>query len=258
MYNYCVIYSMKENSKRINVAIPIDLYNQVIESKYGLTEAIIKGLELLMQPKDNRFNELSDQLNKLTDVLHMQASYMQGIQLQSPAVEAIRDWKSPAEKAMQGIQGESAAMKAINSLAKGNVRQNEASLKPLQKEETKSKDKPIKKPAKIKHEPSHKAHTPIHVHTQNLHSEHIPETITEKEKQVCENDFFGNECDTVVKTEEEPIKDISNKGKKKTFPKDCEVCGKIFPAQTKRALVCSPKCRKAKSRINAKEKAKEV
>jgi len=123
------------------------------------------------------------------------------------------------------------------------------------------------------HEPLHKALTPIHENIHSIHSEPIPEPIkapipvhenihklhseliTEKEEQICEADFFGKECDTIEKTEEEPIHEIQRyKGKKEPIIKFCEVCGKSFTAQTKRACYCSDKCRKAKSREKGKEK----
>jgi hypothetical protein len=90
-------------------------------------------------------------------------------------------------------------------------------------------------------EPLHKALTPIHENIHSLHSEPIPEPIpdeipepikapipvhenihklhsepiTEKEEYVCQDDFFGKECDTIEKTEEEPIHGIQTyKGKK--------------------------------------------
>jgi hypothetical protein len=115
--------------------------------------------------------------------------------------------------------------------------------------------------AKLKHtvdtsehsesEPSHKALIPIHEHIQKLHSE----PMTETEEQVCVADFFGTECDTIEKTVEEPIYGIQTyKNKKELTLKQCEVCGKTFPAKTKRTVTCSPDCRKAKSREKGKEK----
>jgi len=59
---------MTENKKRINVAIPIELYSKVTESEFGLTEGIIKGLELLLDPKEENNNEISQ------DVLNLQES----------------------------------------------------------------------------------------------------------------------------------------------------------------------------------------
>ena len=59
---------MTENKKRINVAIPIELYSKVTESEFGLTEGIIKGLELLLDPKEENNNEISP------DVLNLQES----------------------------------------------------------------------------------------------------------------------------------------------------------------------------------------
>jgi hypothetical protein len=159
-----------------------------------------------------------------------------------------------------------------------------ASLQAPQKGVKKTKGKSIEEPVKNEPGPSHKAPIPIHEHIHRLHSETIPEAIpeTKSEKncrdneamtcisesacfvpeakeQVCEADFFGNECDTIEKTEEEPIHEIQTyKGKKEPILKKCEVCGKTFSAQTKRALVCSVNCRKAKSRNKTKEKAEEV
>jgi chromosome segregation ATPase len=41
---------MAENKKRLNIAIPMELYIKVTE-KSGITEAIIKGLELVLEPQ---------------------------------------------------------------------------------------------------------------------------------------------------------------------------------------------------------------
>ena len=90
-------------------------------------------------------------------------------------------------------------------------------------------------------EPLHKALTPIHENIHRLHSESIPEPIkapipvhenihklhseptTETEEQVCEADFFGKECDTIEKTEEEPIHGIQTyRDKKEPTLKQCE------------------------------------
>jgi hypothetical protein len=54
-------------------------------------------------------------------------------------------------------------------------------------------------------EPSHKALTPVHENIHKLNSELIPET----KEQVCEADFFCNECDAIEKTEEEPIQEAT-------------------------------------------------
>ena len=104
-------------------------------------------------------------------------------------------------------------------------------------------------------EPPHKAPVPIHEHIHKLHSS-IPETITETEEPVNKADFFDNEQDTTENTKEEPIYGIQTyKGKTEPTLKQCEVCGKTFPAKTKRTVTCSPDCQKAKSREKRKETA---
>jgi hypothetical protein len=114
----------------------------------------------------------------------------------------------------------------------------------------------IQEPVKKEPEPSHKAPVPIHEHIHKLHSESIPETVTEKEEPVNEADFFDNEPDTTENTKEEPIYEVQTyKDKKELTLKQCEVCGKTFPAKTKRTVTCSPDCQKAKSREKRKEKA---
>ena len=100
-----------------------------------------------------------------------------------------------------------------------------------------------------------KAPIPIHEHVHKLNSELIPKT----KEQACAADFFCNECDTIEKIEEEPLHEIQTyKGKKEPIIKICEVCGKTFPAKTKRSCYCSEKCRKAKSREKGKEKAGKI
>jgi len=170
------------------------------------------------------------------------------------------------------------AQKAIyERLTKGRER---GVLNPLNEVTT---GKTIKKPFKVDSEPSHKAPIPIHEHVQKLHSEPIPEMqepeknehepshkapipihehihklhsepITETEEQVNEADFFDNEPDTTENTKEEPIHGIRTyKDKKELTLKQCEVCGKTFPAKTKRTVTCSPDCQKAKNREKRKE-----
>ncbi len=53
---------IKETSKRINVRIPADLYSRVVQS-YGITEAVVQGLELLMNEPDTNTKEYSSSLN---------------------------------------------------------------------------------------------------------------------------------------------------------------------------------------------------
>jgi len=110
----------------------------------------------------------------------------------------------------------------------------------------------IQEPIKNEPEPSHKAPIPIHEHIHKLHSE----PITETEELVNEAVFFDNEPDTTENIKEEPIYGIQTyKDKKELTLKQCEVCGKTFPAKTKRTVTCSPDCQKAKSREKRKEKA---
>ena len=41
---------MVEKKRRINVTISVELYSKVEKSEYGLTEAVTRGLELLVDP----------------------------------------------------------------------------------------------------------------------------------------------------------------------------------------------------------------
>lgn len=114
----------------------------------------------------------------------------------------------------------------------------------------------IQEPVKKEPEPLHKVLTPIHEHIEKLHSEPIPEPIPERIERVDEANFFDNEPDTTEGTKEESIHEIQTyKGKNEPTLIPCEVCGKLFPAKTKRARVCSPKCREAKSQEKGKDKA---
>jgi DNA-binding Xre family transcriptional regulator len=103
---------MVEKKQRINVAIPVELYSKVTEA-YGLTEAVIQGLEsVLTSPKTEnnsdmlklqeiRISELQEQISvkdnqieKLTDTLHAQAIHIQTL-LNQKALEAPCDKKKP-------------------------------------------------------------------------------------------------------------------------------------------------------------------
>ena len=59
---------MPENKKRLNIAIPMELYTKVT-GMYGITEAIIKGLESILEPQKiehdiSQLNESSTDLLK--------------------------------------------------------------------------------------------------------------------------------------------------------------------------------------------------
>jgi len=73
---------MAEASKRINIRIPVQLYNRVEGKGYGLTEAIIKGLELLLvdgiaEGKDIKSDILTLQEDRIKD-LQRQIEDLQG------------------------------------------------------------------------------------------------------------------------------------------------------------------------------------
>lgn len=62
---------MPEIKKRLNIAIPMELYTKVTE-KYGITEAIVEGLNLLLEPKKpehdiTQSNTLQSRINELQE-----------------------------------------------------------------------------------------------------------------------------------------------------------------------------------------------
>jgi len=71
---YCLY--MAETSKRINIRIPIQLYNRVEEEEYGLTEAIIKGLELLLA------NGIAEEKDIKSDILKLQEERIKDLRRQ--------------------------------------------------------------------------------------------------------------------------------------------------------------------------------
>lgn len=67
---------MAETSKRINIRIPVQLYHKVGEKEYGLTEAIIKGLELLLA------DGIAEEKGIKPDVLKLQEERIKDLQRQ--------------------------------------------------------------------------------------------------------------------------------------------------------------------------------
>ena len=64
---------MLEDKKRVTVAIPVQLHTKLVDTGYGVTEGIVKGLELLLEPKENNPNpsnevRISDLLERITDL----------------------------------------------------------------------------------------------------------------------------------------------------------------------------------------------
>jgi hypothetical protein len=68
---------MRENQKRINVYIPLDLYVRCTQSGHSLTEAIIKGLELVLTPQ-KAVNNTEDK----SDLLELQDAKIRELQEQ--------------------------------------------------------------------------------------------------------------------------------------------------------------------------------
>src|SRR5208337_775982 len=68
---------MRENQKRINVYIPIDLYVRCTQSGHSLTEAIIKGLELVLTQQEE-----ADNTKDKSDILELQEAKIRELQEQ--------------------------------------------------------------------------------------------------------------------------------------------------------------------------------
>ena len=62
---------MAEDKKRVTVAIPIQLHTKLIDAGHGVTEGIIRGLELLLEPVDRNNNLVSSELEeaRISDLL---------------------------------------------------------------------------------------------------------------------------------------------------------------------------------------------
>jgi predicted DsbA family dithiol-disulfide isomerase len=64
---------MTEKKKRINAVIPEELYIKISESGYSLTEAIIKGIELVLENKKGlkEVQELDNKQPMLEELTHL-------------------------------------------------------------------------------------------------------------------------------------------------------------------------------------------
>ena len=73
VYRAVIIQSILEDKKRVTVAIPVQLHTKLVDTGYGVTEGIVKGLELLLEPKENNTNpsnevRISDLLERINDL----------------------------------------------------------------------------------------------------------------------------------------------------------------------------------------------
>jgi DNA repair exonuclease SbcCD ATPase subunit len=83
---------MRENQKRVNVYIPTDLYVLCTQSGYSLTEAIIKGLELVLTPQ-----EAANNTKDKSDLLELQEARIRELQEQINVKENQIDGKENNE-----------------------------------------------------------------------------------------------------------------------------------------------------------------
>jgi len=52
-----------EDKKRVTVAIPMQLHRKLLDAGYGVTEAIIEGLELLLNENDTKTTDNSNSMD---------------------------------------------------------------------------------------------------------------------------------------------------------------------------------------------------
>lgn len=114
------LYGMTEPAKKVNIRVPAQLYYKIEQSEMTVTEAIVKGLELLfkededinindiielkngqltglqerieslekqLEIKDNQIDKLNGNIHELSDTMKAQAVHLQTI-LSQKAVEA--------------------------------------------------------------------------------------------------------------------------------------------------------------------------
>lgn len=223
---------MKENTKRINIAIPVELYNKVDESKYSLTEAVIKGLELLTQPKDNLVIELQEQVTNLTETVRLQASIIQ------ESMSEKKEYSNPIPEHVPQDVLEPITMHDIN------VEHYTDKLE-------RTIDNTSKGQERYSLQASHKAPISIHEHIHKLHSEPISEILIKTKEPVDEDDFFDMEPEPAEKPIEDPIGEIPLSemipGKDGMYKIECTECNTVM-YKTQPSYTCSDKCRMKRNR----------
>lgn len=120
---------MTEKKQRINVSIPEELYSKVNKSKYGLTEAVVKGLELILSPdieikpgllekQELKIKELQEQIEKLKlleikpEILELQETRIKELQNQlktndnnqQAMHEEMRDYNEALKKELEDLK----------------------------------------------------------------------------------------------------------------------------------------------------------
>jgi CII-binding regulator of phage lambda lysogenization HflD len=63
VYYAVIMHHMTEDKKRVTVAIPLELHTKLLDEGYGVTEAIIEGLELLLNKSESNTPESSNSLS---------------------------------------------------------------------------------------------------------------------------------------------------------------------------------------------------
>ncbi len=76
---------MLEDKKRVTVAIPMQLHTKLVDTGYGVTEGIVKGLELLLEPKENNTNpsnkiRINDLLERINDLQAHNETLIKGLE----------------------------------------------------------------------------------------------------------------------------------------------------------------------------------
>lgn len=134
---------MAEIKKRLNVSIPVELYSKVTASGYGLTVAIIKGLELFLAPKDSDTKQESN-----SDILQLQEFRIRELQAYNETLKKeLEDFKTQDTDTKQEnnsdiLQLQETRISELQEHIKVKDSQQEARAKELQ-EQIKIKDNQI-------------------------------------------------------------------------------------------------------------------
>jgi small-conductance mechanosensitive channel len=97
---------MTEEKKRINAYLDVDLYAKLVNSGYGITEAVTKGLELLLEPP--RTEITTEPIETIRpDAIEAKESIIKGLEARTNSLEEqLRVKDSQMNDRVKSLEGQ--------------------------------------------------------------------------------------------------------------------------------------------------------
>ena len=95
---------MAENKKRLNIAIPMELYTKVTDRGHGITEAIVEGLKLFLDPPTEQYESTIKELQVYNETLVKELESFKNPEILQTQNIRVQDLQEQQEARIKDLQ----------------------------------------------------------------------------------------------------------------------------------------------------------